>query len=1710
MAAPSASSSCQVRVGVRIRPLTNNEIKQGGKRVLDISPPCVGIGERRFTYDAVFDSFVGQQELYESVSKPLLASFVDGYNATIMAYGQTGSGKTFTMGSEAHSEFESAAHTGLIPRFLAEIFDQLQRQKDLSLSQDMQNNGNGSAAMDFKISASFLEVYGEDVHDLLDSNRPSLPLREDSNGGIVIAGLTNSPVVNAAEALEVLNEGTMNRTTAATLMNLTSSRSHAVFTIHLSKTTRSANAGDVDMTTESKFTFVDLAGSERMKKTGAEGERAREGIKINEGLLALGNVINALADEERLAKEKKVHVPYRQSKLTRLLQDALGGNSQTLFLACVSPSNTNAGETVSTLHYANRARNIKNAPTKNVDAHIVELHRLNNLTRVMQCELVKLRFKERQLGTDATTDADEKIGEIDDSLLNRSDVQDYILQLHEVANQAEASSSLLLLPAPPVTNQPGAFRVSPPSAMEFASPARTRFSNKRSPVIEATPNRSILEKFDDPLLDEVDPDAEMAILDQLLEVQHQDQKFGQQQEKDNEQLQQVEGELAVQEGLLLQLKESLRVYHNMKEKYEVLMAEVQQLEVEKEQLADQLEKAKADPSTGCSASIKKKLEKVEQTLSRARNETRKHRQMCRKAEQEAQKCKTLERKITELKHGRVALMKKQKEAAAKHKEYTDAKTREIMALKRKERKAEKHVSKLQNEVRLHKSNLNKRQNYIHQLNKKMKQTETHLMKVLSSRQRDFRQRASTIGAGRRRSTMLPPLPNADGKEDEPSFAPLDDEVKSAKFVLEKFVKDRVTRSELQQKYEERVAEYSEAMREMVKEVKILENTDDDAMEDDDVEDRKQNVEELELKVEVLGRELEDLRARLPNNDDPDDNNNDTTESVLAAKTAPVLRTLLMETVELYAKTELERRRVASAVARKDCALVSLENEVEALSNKITGLTNDISRRRRLSGEDQVQMLQNLEEEKSSLEDKLREAQDRLNEATSSKEQLQKDMEKLGGEHAAVKEKLTLADTIIQQTDGVHPSEGFFDKAQLLWQELGVDLGHREAIRQQIESCLEDTCARKLEEASDLKSKTSTTISRLEGELNTMQSALGLELGDSTSDPAEMTLLQRLEWLQGESAKLQPTVAGALERREKIARDAQEITSSMMISKSDLSSDLQSLIRHTAAMQASQEHEDPGMSGEKQNGPVQGNLSDRFLSGCEEELSSLRLKKARLLVRNTEVLNLSHKLVQEMNLSEDEVVAVSLHSVKQRLDNLPSWWDQSRLVEASTRVVQGNGVLSASRPFSDHLEMIHDSLSSVAKGRSQLSSVLREIVNRAQKTLLDTVERELDASEAYTSFHDALFRLPPLSQEFVEACITEMDALKTGVETMTQSEIEALTVVWEALNVSLLDRGKFWSEIDEATKAMESSTESPFDEVLRICTEDKEQWVLTAIKNCRSCYKRLETRLFKLERIHRQVERLRARQDTKSRIISLDSELRLLSARLSEFEVKRCSKQRLLTKKSGSAALLKEERFRKQMQGKYTATLEQLAAMLQRWKDNEGVGFDRNLLSTEVRTLLKKSDGVDNWVEKRTEFMHLRMVQSAVKRKPAERSSRLTPPRKRPVKPAVESSTKKKREVSRASPAPQRQRIVPLDPNSALKKRKPQDKARSTLASSKSTKTHRADSPGKPRPQTNRNGESSTLLPFGKVLSEHPENENKKKRQSTMLPFGNVLSDISEN
>ncbi|XP_073254601.1 chromosome-associated kinesin KIF4A-like [Porites lutea] len=361
-----------VRVALRIRPLVPKETGDGCKECIRCVPghPQVIIGEdKAFTYDYVFQTFSKQADLYTKTVIPLLEGFFKGYNATVLAYGQTGSGKTYSMGTAFAMSTETNDERGVIPRLIETVFDWIDERKDTT---------------EFLLKASFLEIHNEEIHDLLNPSpqeESKIAIRESPDGGIKIAGLQEVTITSGADMIRCLEQGSASRVTGATAMNSRSSRSHAIFTITLEQ--RELQGSELK---KAKFHLVDLAGSERVKKTHAQGERFKEGVNINKGLLALGNVISALSDELR---KSNAHVPYRDSKLTRLLQDSLGGNSNTLMIACVSPADSNFEETLNTLRYADRARQIKNKPIVNLDPAAAELARLRQQVQLLQMQLIQ-------------------------------------------------------------------------------------------------------------------------------------------------------------------------------------------------------------------------------------------------------------------------------------------------------------------------------------------------------------------------------------------------------------------------------------------------------------------------------------------------------------------------------------------------------------------------------------------------------------------------------------------------------------------------------------------------------------------------------------------------------------------------------------------------------------------------------------------------------------------------------------------------------------------------------------------------------------------------------------------------------------------------------------------------------------------------------------------------------------------------------------------------------------------------------------------------------------------------------------------------------------------------------------------------------------------------------------------------------------------------
>ncbi|XP_076908537.1 kinesin-like protein KIN-5C [Bidens hawaiensis] len=354
-----------VQVLLRCRPFSNDELRNNAPQVVTcddyqrevkVSQNIAGkLTDRVFTFDKVFGPTAHQKDLYEQAVIPIVKEVLDGFNCTIFAYGQTGTGKTYTMEgdckrSKSGPNGELPSGAGVISRSVKQIFDTLEGQN-----------------AEYSVKVTFLELYNEEITDLLapeeiskvcieDKQKKLLPLMEDGKGGVLVKGLEEEIVTSASEIFTLLERGSAKRRTAETLLNKQSSRSHSLFsiTIHIKESTPEGE----ELIKCGKLNLVDLAGSENISRSGAREGRAREAGEINKSLLTLGRVINALV-------EHLGHIPYRDSKLTRLLRDSLGGRTKTCIIATVSPAVHCLEETLSTLDYAHRAKNIKNKPEVN-------------------------------------------------------------------------------------------------------------------------------------------------------------------------------------------------------------------------------------------------------------------------------------------------------------------------------------------------------------------------------------------------------------------------------------------------------------------------------------------------------------------------------------------------------------------------------------------------------------------------------------------------------------------------------------------------------------------------------------------------------------------------------------------------------------------------------------------------------------------------------------------------------------------------------------------------------------------------------------------------------------------------------------------------------------------------------------------------------------------------------------------------------------------------------------------------------------------------------------------------------------------------------------------------------------------------------------------------------------------------------------------------
>ncbi|KAG9328661.1 hypothetical protein JZ751_011524 [Albula glossodonta] len=710
-----------VPLSCRIRPQLPREKIEGCHICTFVTPaePQVILGkDKAFTYDYVFDMDTQQDSIYANCTEKLIEGCFEGYNATVFAYGQTGSGKTYTMGTGFDVSIEDH-ELGIIPRAVSHLFKGIEERQQAASEQ-------GRPIPEFKINAQFLELYNEEVLDLFDSTRD-------------------------IDMMQCLKLGALSRTTASTQMNVQSSRSHAIFTIHLCQVrvcapdsqdgeldNRMAN-GSSEMnefeTLTAKFHFVDLAGSERLKRTGATGERAKEGISINCGLLALGNVISALGDRSKRA----THVPYRDSKLTRLLQDSLGGNSQTVMIACISPSDRDFMETLNTLKYANRARNIKNRVMETIDAQ---------------------RARLTQLLSDQANQVLAKAGEGNEAIENM--IQNYIKEIEDLRAkllESEAvnenlrkslsraschspyyggptsySSSLLA----PEKETSDIIEIAKKDLEKLKKKERKKKrrllmlkesrqeeveddsvvkedsgSNEQEKELSERTNEEaemeVQEGSDHEDGDEDDEEEEEEEMEAEAEAEESsDESDSELDEKENFQadLANITCEIAIKQKLIDELENSQRRLHTLKLQYEqklmMLQSKIRDTQLERDRVLQSMgsvETYSEEKAKKIKAEYEKKLSMMNKELHKLQAAQKEHARLLKNQSQYEKQLKKLQLDVAEMKKTKVRLMKQMKEQQEKNRMTESRRNREIASLKKDQRKQEHQLKLLEAQKR---------------------------------------------------------------------------------------------------------------------------------------------------------------------------------------------------------------------------------------------------------------------------------------------------------------------------------------------------------------------------------------------------------------------------------------------------------------------------------------------------------------------------------------------------------------------------------------------------------------------------------------------------------------------------------------------------------------------------------------------------------------------------------------------------------------------------------------------------------------------------------------------------------------------------------------------------------------------------------------------------------------------------------------------------
>uniref|UniRef100_A0A8I5NDS9 Kinesin family member 21A n=1 Tax=Papio anubis TaxID=9555 RepID=A0A8I5NDS9_PAPAN len=735
LGAPDESS---VRVAVRIRPQLAKEKIEGCHICTSVTPgePQVFLGkDKAFTFDYVFDIDSQQEQIYIQCIEKLIEGCFEGYNATVFAYGQTGAGKTYTMGTGFDVNIVEEEQ-GIISRAVKHLFKSIEEKKHIAIK-------NGLPPPDFKVNAQFLELYNEEVLDLFDTTRDidaknkksNIRIHEDSTGGIYTVGVTTRTVNTESEMMQCLKLGALSRTTASTQMNVQSSRSHAIFTIHVCQT-RMCPQIDADSATDNKiisesaqmnefetltakFHFVDLAGSERLKRTGATGERAKEGISINCGLLALGNVISALGDKSKRA----THVPYRDSKLTRLLQDSLGGNSQTIMIACVSPSDRDFMETLNTLKYANRARNIKNKVMVNQDRASQQINALRSEITRLQMELMEYKTGKRIIDEEGVESINDMFHENAMLQTENNNLRVRIKAMQETVDALRSRITQL------VSDQAN-------HVLARAGEGNEEISNMIHSYIKEIEDLSVAGKEDNTDTDqekkeekgaserennelEVEESQEMSDHEDEEEEEEEeeddieggessDESDSESDEKANYQadLANITCEIAIKQKLIDELENSQKRLQTLKKQYEeklmMLQHKIRDTQLERDQVLQNLgsvESYSEEKAKKVRSEYEKKLQAMNKELQRLQAAQKEHARLLKNQSQYEKQLKKLQQDVMEMKKTKVRLMKQMKEEQEKARLTESRRNREIAQLKKDQRKRDHQLRLLEAQKR---------------------------------------------------------------------------------------------------------------------------------------------------------------------------------------------------------------------------------------------------------------------------------------------------------------------------------------------------------------------------------------------------------------------------------------------------------------------------------------------------------------------------------------------------------------------------------------------------------------------------------------------------------------------------------------------------------------------------------------------------------------------------------------------------------------------------------------------------------------------------------------------------------------------------------------------------------------------------------------------------------------------------------------------------